>query len=299
MTELWKYIGPTEDVPAGDQGVSPREIGWLYGQYKRLTNQSVGVLTGKGLSYGGSLIRPEATGYGLVYFTLEVLKETDDTIEGKRVAISGSGNVALFAAQKCLELGAKVITLSDSGGYVIEEDGFTAEQLKEIEDVKVGKRGKLADFKGSSKSGKYVDGEKPWSADTKFDIALPCATQNEIDKSDAEALIKTGVKMVLEGANMPTVTESISVFHKHDVIFAPGKAANAGGVAVSGLEMAQNAQIVQWSDKEVDQKLKDIMINIHKACKDAAEEYKTNLQAGANIAGFLKVADAMMAQGLV
>ncbi|KAA6422213.1 MAG: glutamate dehydrogenase [Trebouxia sp. A1-2] len=296
MTELHKYIGPNEDVPAGDMGCSPREIGWMYGQWKRLTSNAGGVLTGKGLTYGGSLIRPESTGYGTVYFTQEILKDQDTDLKGKRVAISGSGNVAIYAAYKCLEFGAKVITLSDSGGYHIVEDGMTKEMIDAIDDIKVTKKGRLHEYKNDK--GKYVEGKKPWSADTKYDIALPCATQNEIGKDDAEALVKSGVKLVAEGANMPTESAAIAVFHKNNVVYAPGKAANAGGVAVSGLEMSQNAMRLQWTSEEVDNKLKDIMKGIYKACKDAAKEYDTTLQAGANIAGFLKVAEAMVAQAM-
>lgn len=296
MTELHKYIGPNEDVPAGDMGCSPREIGWMYGQWKRLTSNAGGVLTGKGLTYGGSLIRPESTGFGTVYFVQNILKDQDSDLKGKRVAISGSGNVAIYAAYKCLELGAKVITLSDSGGYHIVEEGMTKQMIDAIDDIKVVKKGRLHEYKNDK--GKYVEGKKPWGADTKYDIALPCATQNEIGKDDAEALVKTGVKMVAEGANMPTESSAIAVFHKNNVIYAPGKAANAGGVAVSGLEMSQNAMRLQWTSEEVDKKLKDIMAGIYKACKDAAKEYDTTLQAGANIAGFLKVAEAMVAQGM-
>lgn len=297
MTELHKYIGPNEDVPAGDIGCSPREVGFMYGQWKRLTSNSGGVLTGKGLTFGGSLIRPESTGYGTVYFCQNILQDKGESFEGKRVAISGSGNVAIYAAEKCMQLGAKVVTLSDSNGVFYEEDGFTREGLDAVDDLKVTRKGKLSEH--SSKSGKFIAGQKPWQIEgAKYDIAMPCATQNEIDQADAEALVKAGVKYVLEGANMPTDSTAINVFHKNNVIFAPGKAANAGGVAVSGLEMAQNAMRLQWTREEVDEKLKDIMKNIYQACKKAAKEYDTTLQAGANIAGFLKVAEAMVAQGL-
>eukprot|EP00891_Asterochloris_glomerata_P003540 jgi/Astpho2/3540/Aster-06451 len=297
MTELYKYMGARQDVPAGDQGVSPREVGWLFGQYKRITNLSAGVLTGKGLSYGGSLIRPESTGYGLVYFTEFLLQDKGESIKGKRVAISGAGNVAIYAAEKTMELGGTVITMSDSGGAVLFEDGLSKEQLEEINELKVVKKGKLSDYKG--KGAKFFDGKRPWKADTKIDVALPCATQNEVDASDADALVKAGCKYVMEGANMPSESDAIRVYHKNKIDFGPGKAANAGGVAVSGLEMSQNAVGLQWSREEVDSKLKDIMKNIFKACKDASKEYGTTIQGGANIAGFLKVADAMKAQGHV
>lgn len=297
MTELQRHIGADTDVPAGDIGVGGREVGFMYGQYKRLRNEFVGVLTGKGMTFGGSLIRPEATGYGLVYFAQEVLQAAGDSFKGKRVAVSGSGNVAIYTIEKLLELGAIPVTASDSTGYVYEENGITRELLDHINDVKVVKRGTLKDYKSSS--GKFVSGKKPWAhSGAKYDIALPCATQNEIDEADAKALVAAGVKLVAEGANMPTTSEGIEVFHANKVEFAPAKAANAGGVAVSGLEMAQNSARLLWTREEVDGRLKTIMKDIYSACKSAADEYKTTLQAGANIAGFLKVAEAMQAQGV-
>lgn len=298
MNELYRHIGPNTDVPAGDIGCSPTEIGYMFGQYKKLENQFVGVLTGKGLSFGGSLIRPEATGYGLVYFCQEVLEAKEDSLKGKKVAVSGAGNVAIYTIEKLLELGAIPVTASDSTGYIYEEDGFTKETLDHLNDVKVVKHGSLKDYK--SKNGKYTEGKRPWGHEgAKFDIALPCATQNEVQEEDAKALVKAGVKLVAEGANMPSDAEAIAYFHKNDVEFAPAKAANAGGVAVSGLEMAQNSARLSWTKEEVDEKLKKIMKDIYRACKDAADEYKTTLQAGANIAGFLKVAEAMDAQGFI
>lgn len=295
VTELHRHIGPDTDVPAGDIGCSPREIGWMYGQYKRLTNTFVGVLTGKGLSYGGSLIRPESTGYGTVYFGQEILKDIGDDLKGKRVVVSGAGNVSTFAIKKLLELGAIPLTASDSTGYIYEKDGFTAEKLEHLIDVKTTRRLSLKEYKG----GEYVQGKRPWGIDDKFDVAIPGATQNEIEIEDAKALVKAGVKVVLEGANMPSTADAIHHFHENKVIFGAAKAANAGGVAVSALEMAQNSARLTWSSAEVDDKLKVIMASIYKASKEAAEEYGTTLQGGANIAGFLKVADAMIAQGAV
>jgi len=297
MNELYRHIGPNTDVPAGDIGCSPTEIGYMFGQYKKLRNEFVGVVTGKGLSFGGSLIRPEATGYGLVYFAQEVLQAKGESFKGKRVAVSGAGNVAIYTIEKLLELGAIPVTASDSTGYIYEEGGFTKESLEHLNDLKVVKHGTLKDYK--SKTGKYVEGKRPWGHDgAKFDIALPCATQNEVEIADAKALVKAGVTLVAEGANMPSDSEAIEHFHKNKVEFAPAKAANAGGVAVSGLEMCQNSARLSWTREEVDEKLKTIMKDIYKACKEAADEYNTTLQAGANIAGFLKVADAMEAQGV-
>ncbi|KAK9811826.1 hypothetical protein WJX72_010897 [[Myrmecia] bisecta] len=297
MTELSKHIGFNTDVPAGDIGTGPREVGFMFGQYKRLCNEYGGILTGKGMSFGGSNIRPEATGYGLVYFAEECLKDAGTDFQGKRVVVSGSGNVAIYTVEKLIELGATVLTMSDSTGYIYEPEGFTKEQLDHVNDIKVVKRGRLADYK--TKSGKYVKGERPWGLDEPFEIALPCATQNEVEKEDAEKLAKAGVKLVAEGANMPSTPEAIEVFHKNKITFAPAKAANAGGVAVSGLEMSQNSMRLLWSREEVDKKLKDIMQDIYKSCKGAATTYNTHLQAGANIAGFEKVADAMLSQGVV
>ncbi|CAL5229166.1 g12441 [Coccomyxa viridis] len=294
MTELSKHIGPDTDVPAGDIGVSPREVGYMFGQYKRLKNQFVGILTGKFLQFGGSLIRPEATGYGLVYFVKEMLEDKGDSFEGKKVAVSGAGNVAIYTAEKLLEFGATVLTMSDSSGYVYFEKGITREQLTAVDTHKVANRGRLSDFK----EGKFVEGERPWGIDTKYDIALPCATQNEIEEADAEKLVKAEVKLVAEGANMPSTSEAIAIYHKNKIEFGPAKAANAGGVAVSGLEMAQNSARLSWSKEEVDEKLKGIMKSIFNASKSAAKEYNTHLQGGANIAGFLKVAEAMLAQGV-
>ncbi|BDA50348.1 NADP-specific glutamate dehydrogenase [Coccomyxa sp. Obi] len=294
MTELQRHIGADTDVPAGDIGVGGREVGFMFGQYKRIRNEFVGILTGKGLSFGGSLIRPEATGYGLVYFVQNMLQDKGDSLQGKRVVVSGSGNVAVYTVEKLLELKATVLTVSDSTGYVYFEDGMTKELLDSVNDHKVIKRGRLSDFK----SGKFVAGKRPWEAPTKFDIALPCATQNEVELADAEMLVKAGVKLVAEGANMPSTSEAIALYHKNGIEFGPAKAANAGGVAVSGLEMAQNSARLSWSREEVDDKLKGIMKAIFDAAKAAAKEYDTHLQAGANIAGFLKVADAMLAHGV-
>ncbi|KAK9810711.1 hypothetical protein WJX73_001208 [Symbiochloris irregularis] len=295
ITELYRHIGPDTDVPAGDIGCSPREIGWMYGQYRRLSNTSVGILTGKGLSYGGSLIRPESTGYGTVYFGLEILKDKGEDFKGKRVVVSGSGNVSTFAIKKLLELGAVPITASDSTGFVYEKDGFTNETLEHLIDVKVVKRGTLKDYN----SGQYFEGKRPWGVDAKYDVAIPGATQNEIELEDAKDLVKAGCKIVLEGANMPSTSDAIEYYHKNKVEFGCAKAANAGGVAVSALEMAQNSARLSWTSEEVDNKLKGIMASIYRASKDAAEEYSTTLQGGANIAGFLKVAEAMQAQGAV
>jgi len=298
MTELSRHIGQFTDVPAGDINVGGREVGFMFGQYKKLKNEFVGVLTGKGLTFGGSLIRPEATGYGLVYFVDEMLREKEDSFKGKRVAISGAGNVATYAAEKCLQLGATVITLSDSTGYVYEPEGFTKEAIEAVMHLKTVTRGPLSDYKSAGK-GTYVKGERPWGVDAKYDIALPCATQNEVNEEDAQKLVAAGVKIVAEGANMPSDPEAIQVYHAKGIEFGPAKAANAGGVAVSGLEMCQNSARLAWTSEEVDDKLKTIMADIFKASKGAAKEFNTHLQAGANIAGFLKVAEAMQAQGVV
>ena len=297
MTELYKYIGKDEDVPAGDIGVGAREIGYFYGQYKRITGLYEGVLTGKGLTYGGSLARKEATGFGLCYFTRAMLKKHGMSFEGKRVVISGSGNVAIYAAQKATELGGKVIAMSDSNGYVVDENGIDLKVVKQIKEVE---RGRIREYAARVPGAVYTEGCRGiWT--TKCDIALPCATQNELDIEGAKALIANGVIAVAEGANMPTTLEATKAFQDAGVLFAPGKAANAGGVATSALEMSQNSLRMSWSFEEVDQKLLGIMENIFKAVDAAATEYGTNdnYVLGANIAGFLKVAEAMMAHGAV
>ncbi|KAF6248937.1 glutamate dehydrogenase [Scenedesmus sp. NREL 46B-D3] len=297
MLELARHIGPQTDVPAGDIGVGAREIGYLYGMYKRVQNEFTGTLTGKAIEWGGSNIRPEATGYGAVYFGLEVLKSQGDTIQGKRCMVSGSGNVAQYAAKKLIELGAVVLTMSDSTGYIYEPRGFTVEQIDHVMDIKNKQRTTLAAY--NSTTGQYVAGERCWNAPTSADIALPCATQNEVEYEDAVKLVSKGVKLVLEGANMPTTNEGINYLHSKGCVLAPAKACNAGGVAVSGLEMAQNATMTTWSSQDVDERLKSIMVDIHAAASGAAEEYGVPLQAGANIAGFEKIARAMIAQGCV
>ena len=297
MTELYRHIGADLDVPAGDIGVGGREIGYLFGQYKRLSNQFTSVLTGKGLSYGGSLIRPEATGYGCVYFAQEMLKRIDQGFEGKRVAISGSGNVAQYAAQKVMELGGRVISLSDSEGTLYAESGLSDEQWLYLMDLKNVRRGRLremAEYYGLQ----FLAGQRPWGL--ACDIALPCATQNELDAEDARALLKNGCICVAEGANMPSTLEAVDLFVGAGICYAPGKASNAGGVATSGLEMSQNAMRLHWSAGEVDERLHGIMQNIHHACVHHGEENgRINYVKGANIAGFVKVADAMLAQGVV
>jgi len=297
MTELCRHIGPDTDVPAGDIGVGGREIGYLFGQYKRIRNEFSGVLTGKALNWGGSLIRPEATGYGCVYFTDEMLKTKDESFKGKIVAISGSGNVAQFAAEKVNDLGGKVVTLSDSGGSVHDADGIDAEKLNYVMELKNVKRGRIKEY--ADKFGAtYLEGKRPWSVPC--DVALPCATQNEISEAEAKTLVKNGCIAVTEGANMPSEPDAIEVFLGNKILFGPGKAANAGGVAVSGLEMSQNSMRISWSREEVDQKLHNIMQNIHSACVSQGNEGKfTNYVNGANIAGFIKVADAMIDQGVV
>ena len=299
MSELFRHIGPNTDVPAGDIGVGGREIGFMFGMYKKLKNEFTGVLTGKGASWGGSLIRPEATGYGNVYFADNMLKTKNDSFKGKRVVISGSGNVAQYAAEKALELGANVLTLSDSGGYIVDEDGINTEKLKFVMDLKNVRRGRISEYVDKYPNAKYVAGERPWSV--KCDIALPCATQNELNEDEAKQLIANGCICVSEGANMPSTPEAIHEFQKAKILFAPGKASNAGGVATSGLEMSQNSLRLSWSRKEVNERLKDIMEDIHDSCvkygknDDGSIDYIT----GANIAGFVKVADAMLAQGVV
>ena len=298
MTELCKHIGADTDVPAGDQGTGAREIGYMFGQYKRLRNEFVGVLTGKGLSYGGSLARTEATGYGLCYFTREMLKDlANDSFAGKTVVISGSGNVAIYATQKAESLGAKVVTVSDSNGYIYDPNGIKVEVVQQIKEVE---RGRISEYAKRVPGSEYHEGSKGvWTV--KCDIALPCATQNEIDLESAKALIANGVKAVAEGANMPSTPEAIEAFQKAGVLFGPAKAANAGGVATSGLEMSQNSERLSWTFEEVDKKLDGIMCSIYKAASSAAAKYgdKKNLVMGANIAGFLKVADAMKWQGAV
>ena len=296
MTELFRHIGADTDVPAGDIGVGGREIGYLFGQYKRLTNRYEGVLTGKGLTYGGSLARTEATGYGLIYFTEEMLKTAGTSLKGKTVVVSGSGNVAIYATEKAQSLGAKVVALSDSNGWVYDKDGIDLAAVKEIKEVK---RGRIREYLEYRPNAEYHEGKGIWSV--KCDVALPCATQNELNADDAALLIKNGVMAVAEGANMPTTLEATELLQKSGVLFAPGKAANAGGVATSALEMSQNSMRLSWTFEEVDSKLHDIMINIHKNAYEAAEQYgmKGNYVAGANIAGFMKVANTMMAQGIV
>ena len=297
MTELSRHIGENTDVPAGDIGVGGREIGYMFGQYKRLKNEFTGVLTGKGINWGGSLIRPEATGYGTVYFAYEMLNTKNQSLKDKIVAISGSGNVAQFAAEKVIELGGKVITLSDSSGTIYDSEGINTEKLEYVKDLKNNKRGRIAEYTKKFKS-EYFEGERPWNH--ACDVALPCATQNEINLDDAKTLIKNNCMCVAEGANMPTETDAIHEFIKNKILFGPGKAANAGGVAVSGLEMSQNSMRLNWNRDEVDKKLKQIMKNIHAQCIENGKDGNfVNYVKGANIAGFIKVADAMIDQGVV
>ncbi len=299
MTELSRHIGADTDVPAGDIGVGGREIGYMFGQYKRIRNEFTGVLTGKGRNWGGSLIRPEATGYGTVYFAQEMLKTAKDSFQGKRVAISGSGNVAQYACEKATELGATVVTLSDSSGYIFDNEGIDAEKLAFVMDLKNVRRGRIAEYAQKYPNATFVENKKPWSE--KVDIALPCATQNELDENHAKALVANGVKCIAEGANMPTTPEAIEVFQSSGVLFSPGKASNAGGVATSGLEMSQNSLRLSWTREEVDQKLHGIMVSIHEACVayGKTENGSIDYVKGANIAGFVKVADAMLDQGNV
>ncbi|MDD5939125.1 MAG: NADP-specific glutamate dehydrogenase [Clostridiales bacterium] len=297
MTELQRHIGQFTDVPAGDIGVGGREIGYLFGQYKRIRNEFTGVLTGKGLTFGGSLARTEATGYGLCYFTDEMLKAAGKSFQGAKVVISGSGNVATYANQKATQLGAAVIAMSDSNGYIVDENGIDFKVIKEIKEVK---RARIKTYLDYVPTAQYVEGSQGiWTVPC--DVALPCATQNELDEESARALVANGCFAVAEGANMPSTPEAVAVFQAAGVLFAPAKAANAGGVATSGLEMSQNSLRLSWTFEEVDEKLHGIMVNIYQSAAQAAEEYgmKGNLVAGANIAGFLKVADAMMAQGVV
>jgi glutamate dehydrogenase (NADP+) len=298
MTELYRYIGPNTDIPAGDIGVGGREIGYMFGQYKKLKKEFTGVLTGKGLSWGGSLIRPEATGYGTVYFAENMLKHVDNSIAGKTVTISGSGNVAQYAAEKCIQLSAKVVSMSDSSGAIFDNDGIDEEKLAFIMDLKNNKRERISEYIKKYPTAKFLKNKTPW--EIPCDIALPCATQNELNEQDASCLIKNGCICVSEGANMPCTPEAIKIFKSNKILYAPGKASNAGGVAVSGLEMAQNSLRYSWSRDEVDSKLKEIMNDIHKSCLIHGEEKGwVDYEKGANIAGFIKVADAMLAQGVV
>tara|TARA_B100000900_G_scaffold87013_1_gene70639 strand:- start:3072 stop:3962 length:891 start_codon:yes stop_codon:yes gene_type:complete len=296
MTELCRHIGPNTDVPAGDIGVGSREIGYMFGQYKRIRNEFTGVLTGKNLGWGGSLIRPEATGYGNVYFTQSMLATKGDSLEGKTVVISGSGNVAQYSCEKATELGAKVVSMSDSSGYIYDENGIDKDKLSFIMDLKNVKRGRIKKF--AEHYGCEFNEGRPWGI--KCDIALPCATQNELNKEEAETLVANGCICVSEGANMPSTPDAIEVFLSAQILFAPGKASNAGGVATSGLEMSQNSLRMNWSREEVDAKLKNIMDDIHSQCVEYGKEGEyINYVKGANIAGFLKVADAMLDQGVV
>jgi len=298
MTELYRYIGPNTDVPAGDIGVGGREIGYMFGQYKKLKKEFTGVLTGKGLSWGGSLIRPEATGYGTVYFAENMMNHVSKTIKGKTVIISGSGNVAQYAAEKCIQLSAKVISMSDSSGTIYDKDGIDSEKLSFIMNLKNIKRGRIHEYVKKYPNATFLKNKTPW--EIPCDIALPCATQNELNEHDAKILIKNGCICVSEGANMPCEPEAIIVFKINKILYAPGKASNAGGVAVSGLEMAQNSLRYSWSREEVDSKLKEIMKDIHNSCLTHGQEKDyVNYEKGANIAGFIKVADAMLAQGVV
>jgi glutamate dehydrogenase (NADP+) len=299
MTELCKHIGPNTDVPAGDIGVGGREIGFMFGQYKRIRNEFTGVLTGKGLSYGGSLIRPEATGYGNVYFAKNMLETKGESFKGKTVVISGAGNVAQYAAEKVIEFGGKVVTFSDSAGYIFDPEGINKEKLAYVMELKNEKRGRISEYVQKYKSAKFVEGKRPW--DVKCDIALPCATQNELNAEEAKTLVKNGCICVGEGANMPCTPDAVEVFQNAKILFSPGKASNAGGVATSGLEMSQNSLRLNWTAEEVDEKLHSIMNDIHDACVNYGKESDgyVDYVKGANIAGFVKVADAMLAQGVV
>lgn len=299
MTELSRHIGADTDVPAGDIGVGGREIGYMFGQYKRIRNEFTGVLTGKARNWGGSLIRPEATGYGTVYFAQEMLATKGDSFAGKTVVVSGSGNVAQYACEKATQLGAKVVTLSDSSGYIYDEAGIDADKLAFVMELKNVKRGRIQEYVAKYPNAKFVEGKRPW--EVKADIALPCATQNELNGDEAKALLANGVKCVAEGANMPSTPEAIEAFQAAGILFAPGKASNAGGVATSGLEMSQNSLRLSWSSEEVDQRLHGIMVSIHQACVKygTLENGSVDYVKGANIAGFVKVADSMIDQGLV
>ena len=299
MTELSRHIGPNTDVPAGDIGVGGREIGYMFGQYKRLRNEFTGVLTGKGINWGGSLIRPEATGYGVVYFAEKMLKNKGDDFENKKVAISGSGNVAQYACEKCIQLGAKVITMSDSKGYILDLDGIDKAKLAWIMNLKNNERGRISQYTKKYPNSTFHEGEKPWSV--AVDVALPCATQNELNEQHANLLVDNGCIAVVEGANMPSTPEAITIFTNKKILFAPGKASNAGGVATSGLEMSQNSLRYNWTREEVDSKLHKIMLDIHHQCVTYGKEEDGFIDyvKGANIAGFVKVADAMIDQGVV
>ena len=299
MTELSRHIGPNTDVPAGDIGVGGREIGYMFGQYKRLRNEFTGVLTGKGINWGGSLIRPEATGYGVVYFAEKMLKNKGDDFENKKVAISGSGNVAQYACEKCIQLGAKVVTMSDSKGYILDLDGIDKAKLAWIMNLKNNERGRISQYTKKYANSTFHEGEKPWSV--AVDVALPCATQNELNEQHANLLVDNGCIAVVEGANMPSTPEAITIFTNKKILFAPGKASNAGGVATSGLEMSQNSLRYNWTREEVDSKLHKIMLDIHHQCVTYGKEEDGFIDyvKGANIAGFVKVADAMIDQGVV
>jgi glutamate dehydrogenase (NADP+) len=298
MSELFRHIGNDTDVPAGDIGVGGREVGFMFGQYKRLANEFTGILTGKGITFGGSLIRPEATGYGCVYFAQEMLAVKKDSFKGKTIVVSGSGNVAQYAAEKALQLGGKVVTFSDSEGFIYDKAGMTKEKIEWVMWLKNEKRGRIKEYTAKFKGSEFHAGKTPWGV--KCDIALPCATQNELNGNDAEVLVKNGCRVVAEGANMPSTPEAVEVFLKSKILFAPGKASNAGGVATSGLEMSQNSLRLSWTREEVDQRLHTIMKDIHATCvKYGTEKGYTNYVQGANIGGFVKVADAMIAQGLV
>ncbi|MED5302633.1 MAG: NADP-specific glutamate dehydrogenase [Bacteroidota bacterium] len=299
MTELSRHIGPNTDIPAGDIGVGGREIGYMFGQYKRLRNEFTGVLTGKGINWGGSLIRPEATGYGTVYFAAEMLKTKGDNFTGKVVSISGSGNVAQFACEKATQLGEKVVTMSDSKGFIHDPNGIDAKKLAWIMDLKNNRRGRIMEYASEFDGVSFHENEKPWSI--KVDVALPCATQNELNEEQAKQLVENGCMAVAEGANMPCTPDAIALFQSRRVLFSPGKASNAGGVATSGLEMSQNSLRFNWTSEEVDQKLHNIMLDIHKQCVNfgTQEDGYIDYVKGANIAGFVKVADAMIDQGIV
>lgn len=298
MTELCRHIGPDTDVPAGDKGVGGREVAYMFGQYKRIRDEFTGVLTGKGLSFGGSLIRTEATGYGLIYFAQEMLKKVGDDFKGKVCSVSGDGNVAQYAVEKLIQLGAKPVTMSDSTGYIYDADGITQEKLEFVKEFRAAHK-RIDEYVKKYPNAKFFAGKKPW--EVKVDCAFPCATQNELLGADAKALVANGVKLVAEGANMPSDLDAVETFLEAKILYAPGKASNAGGVATSGLEMSQNSERLSWTREEVDEKLHQIMINIHDNAYNTAEKFgmKGNYVAGANIAGFVKVADAMIAQGLV
>ena len=299
MSELFRHIGPNTDIPAGDIGVGGREIGFLFGQYKKLRNEFTGVLTGKGMAWGGSLIRPEATGYGTVYFAEHMLDTKGDSFKGKTVVVSGSGNVAQYATEKVTQLGGKVVALSDSGGYIYDADGIDADKLEYVMELKNIQRGRISEYVDEYPNAKYIKGERPWSV--KCDVALPCATQNELNEDEAKILVANGVICIAEGANMPTTPEGIEVFQKSNALYAPGKASNAGGVAVSGLEMSQNSLRFNWTREEVDAKLHRIMNDIHASCVKFGTDDNGSIDyvKGANVAGFVKLADAMLDQGVV